>query len=130
MSFLRRRRPGGVPRGASLHWLAAVLRSPPDSPIGLHALPLRLPQRNHPLCQPQLPRIVIPPLLIPPARKAAQQRLAPGRSPIILHGRKAAAENSGEVRDPLPDFRREPRRVLVADVADPARLRPFFRRRR
>src|SRR4051812_34206481 len=115
MSCLRRRRPGGVPRGASLHWLAAVLRSPPDSPIGLTAFALRLPQRNHPLRQPQFPRIVIPSLLIPPASQPAQQRLAPGRSPIILNGRKAAAENSGEVRDALPDFRREPRRILVAD---------------
>ena len=63
---------------------------------------------------------------IAPGGEGAQQRLAPGRRLVVLHGGEAAAEDVGEVLDPLAQPRRQPGRVLVADVLDPARLRPLL----
>src|SRR5712692_8537687 len=90
------------------------------------AVPLRFAQRDESPCEFEFPRIGVTSCGVAPTGQVAQRRFAPGGYTVVLHGREATAQHGGEVLDPLTHRRRQPGRILVADVGDPAGLGPFL----
>jgi len=62
-----------------------------------------------------------------PAREWTQRGLAPVAGTDILYSWKPAGQHAGEILDAPPHAIRQPRRILMAQVLHPTRLRPLLR---